>query len=163
MLPKLDPVEYLHASCGLIKRHDVTHTVSAVSMPPKPVWHERSVNKNQVGRYRSNTIVNNWKGPLYYRIAPLCTDLLVRISYVANIIFLTSRVEQIVRQSFCQYIENRERDSNHAKVTQAAFPDRSEILNCLVLVDLLEKYRWPNCNQQEDYSPNTLKLLLLLV
>lgn len=87
MLSELDSVEYLHAPGGLLEGINVTDAVSAVPVPPQPGGHERGVQQNQVGTQGSQTIVNDRKDPLNYRITSFLPNLLIRISCVTNIIF----------------------------------------------------------------------------
>lgn len=68
-----------------------------------------------------------------------------------------------MREPIRKYEQNCEWDPNNQKISQTSFPDWSEVLESLILVNFLENNRWADGNQQEDTPPNIFKLFLLVI
>ena len=94
---ELNAVVYFHSQSSLVKRLDISQTVSTVPVATQPCGHVACWQQNKVSEYRRDGIIKYRETPLDNRITPLFPCLLHRVLDMAYIVLLTERVEHLMR------------------------------------------------------------------
>lgn len=82
---------------------------------------------------------------------------------MADIIFLTYRVKYFVRQHISQNKHKSKRDTNAKQTKDTSFSHSSKKVQSLILVNLLKKYGWSNCDCYKNSFPNNFQSSLFII